>query len=469
VDERVQSALSEQEDSEDEVTSSSSLGSGEESVSASEPILPPPSGRKRKQNAESEDIEGAYMRRLMREDDLEERKRQLERNLGDKTTVNGTISALDHNGMVDASEDNSEANASNDLPVHESLSPAKAVSEQDKTARTIFLGNVSTQAIKSKSDRKILLSHLSKFLKHLPDHGPPHKIESLRFRSTAYDVTVGPKRAAFAKKGLMDTTTKSTNAYVVYSTQVAAKKAVSALNGTIVLDRHLRADRVSQPSKVDQRRCIFVGNLGFVDEETVDSSDEEMGTEGNKQRGKKGKEPRDAEEGLWRTFGKVGTVESVRVIRDKSTRIGKGIAYVQFEDENAVEAALLYNDKKFPPMLPRKLRVSRARKIKKRDSGVLKRPAINGTMHGLKHLEKTRSFKPARGSNASNSKQSHGLKRPGTFVFEGYRASSSDGKRQLKSRGEDHSKNSKGKPTTRSSHRGAAFKAGGKKKGRDKV
>ena len=40
--------------------------------------------------------------------------------------------------------------------------------------------------------------------------------------------------------------------------------------------------------------------------------------------------PADVEEGLWREFGKAGTVESVRVVRDGKTRVGKGFAYVQF-------------------------------------------------------------------------------------------------------------------------------------------
>ena len=44
---------------------------------------------------------------------------------------------------------------------------------------------------------------------------------------------------------------------------------------------------------------------------------------------------------------------------------------MQFTDENAVEAALLMNEKKFPPMLPRKLRVMRARKMQVKPSSTL--------------------------------------------------------------------------------------------------
>ena len=92
----------------------------------------------------------------------------------------------------------------------------------------------------------------------------------------------------------------------------------------MVLDRHLRVDSVAHPAKQDHRRCVFVGNLGFVDDES--SQQAEAGS------GKRSKRraPADVEEGLWREFGKVGKVENVRVIRDKATRVGKGFAYVQF-------------------------------------------------------------------------------------------------------------------------------------------
>ncbi len=140
-----------------------------------------------------------------------------------------------------------------------------------------------------------------------------------------------PKRAAYITKSLMDATAKSTHAYVVYSTAAAARLAASKLNGSVVLDRHLRADSVAHPSAVDHRRCVFVGNLGFVDDETVlNTKIDEDGKEQTDSR-KRTKAPMDIEEGLWRTFGKqAGKVESVRVVRDEVTRVGKGIAYVQF-------------------------------------------------------------------------------------------------------------------------------------------
>ena len=127
----------------------------------------------------------------------------------------------------------------------------------------------------------------------------------------------------------MNATTKSTNAYVVYSTAIAAREAVKQLNGTVVLDRHLRVDGVAHPAATDHRRCVFVGNLGFVDDESAIRAAEDQ--ERGEKKARKQKAPADVEEGLWQQFGKAGTVESVRVVRDKTTRVGKGFAYVQFK------------------------------------------------------------------------------------------------------------------------------------------
>jgi nucleolar protein 12 len=188
---------------------------------------------------------------------------------------------------------------------------------------------VSTEAIINRIAKKTLISHLGSVLDK--STSPPQSIQSLRFRSTAFSTTAMPKRVTFIKKSLMDATTKSTNAYVVYSSSSAARAAVSQLNGTIVLDRHLRVDSVAHPAAVDHGRCVFIGNLGFVDDESVLST--KVDEQGNKVTEKKKltRKPMDVEEGLWRVFGKeAGRVENVRVVRDAATRVGKGFAYVQF-------------------------------------------------------------------------------------------------------------------------------------------
>jgi nucleolar protein 12 len=351
-----------------------------------------------------------------------------------------------------------EAQGNDGIPQHEALDSVLATDEIEKSDRTVFLGNVSVEAIKSKTARKILLNHLSSCLSELPSSVVPHKVESLRFRSTAFASGVGPKRAAYAKKELMEETTHSTNAYVIYTTPAAARKAAKSLNGTAVLDRHLRTDLVANPAEIDHTRCVFVGNLGFVDEEMIETETEN----GDKDRKRKAKDPADAEEGLWRTFGRAGKVESVRVIRDRSTRVGKGIAYVQFHHENSVESALLYHDKKFPPLLPRKLRVTRARKPKKvskvapQDQGRDMNSHIPGETKKFKRVPKG-----ARSATTTKGDRSGSSKRDGGFVFEGHRATQAAARI---ARGGQKKRKHTIKPTTRSSRRGAAFKAAGGKR-----
>lgn len=289
--------------------------------------------KKRKRRDAQDDLEDRYMKRLAeeeaRENVLAKKNKQIVAVNGEEESASG--SSLESEGESDDDEAIEQVSGGADdsddeIPQHEALSKEPQNPELEKASRTVFLGNVSTEAITSKSAKKALLQHLSSFISSLTSQSPPHKIESLRFRSTAYSAKL-PKKAAFMKKELMDTTTKSTNAYAVYSTKVAAREAVKQLNGTVVLDRHLRVDSVAHPQQTDHRRCVFVGNLDFVDDDSQirDEANEAKGQKKQKQR-----QPADVEEGLWREFAKAGTVESVRVIRDQKTRVGKGFAYVQF-------------------------------------------------------------------------------------------------------------------------------------------
>lgn len=293
-------------------------------------------GRKRKREETEDDLEGRYMRQLAHEDIKEDRKRALEGHKNpesepatDSHLSEASSSAEESNGMESgkamARKKREALNKS--VPQHESISISKGDRELEKSSRTVFLANVSTMAIKSKSAKKILLEHLASFIPSLPEESPKHGVESIRFRSTAFTSTGAPKKAAYAKKELMDTTTKSTNAYAIYTTQLAAREAIKRLNGTVVLDRHLRVDSVAHPAKQEHWRCVFVGNLGFVDDESAINA---AADEDGKRRIRKAKEPADIEEGLWRQFSKAGIVESVRVVRDKTTRVGKGFAYVQY-------------------------------------------------------------------------------------------------------------------------------------------
>lgn len=481
------------------------------------------SKRKRKRKDAGDDLESRYMQKLEKEEAKEAEQAAIERaakrqksavaEMGvgreEESSDDDVEVEIEHESDDEPtamhrgaeSEDEDDEKAASPPPKHETQQQAD--NELFKAQRTVFLGNVSTSAITNKSNRRLLIAHLCSFFDKIPkskDDTAKSKLESIRFRSTPFASAI-PKKAAFAKKELMDATTKSTNAYAVYSNPQLAREAARRLNATVVLDRHLRVDSIAHPAKTDHRRCVFVGNLGFVDDESnIQAANAEAGRERTR---KPSKQPADVEEGLWRTFSRHGAVESVRVIRDSKTRVGIGIAYVQFVDENSVEAALLDDEKKFPPMLPRKLRVQRAKAMKRnakpgsgRPGASKDREAASGGKSGYKrkitaeeasqmgrtgklygkaaaaalHIKPQR--RPVNGSAAPRKpgiRGDGGIKAPESFVFEGHRATAKQGKSGLKfgKKGSGTGGKKQGKPTNRSAKRGAAFKAGGGKKARD--
>ena len=151
-----------------------------------------------------------------------------------------------------------------------------------------------------------------------------------------------------------------------------------------------------------------------------------------------------------------------------------------------MEKALLYNDKKFPPMLPRVLRVSRAKHSlanASRTGKSLPRNTAISTPSGIyqpklssKYMSLSGRAKKLLGNagaaNLSKSPSIQGLSGKvgtnnsipaGRMVFEGVRASRMQSMETLKPGG---SGKKHGKPRTRSSRRGAAFRASGGKKSR---
>ncbi|TQN69001.1 Nucleolar protein 12 [Colletotrichum shisoi] len=454
---------------------------------ASEPA--PKAKKERKRKRVEDDIEGKYLSKLAEAE-------VTEKPAGKRSKKNTESKEDGEEATSETSSDAEESDAEAPL-VHESLAAdAKTKvkdSEMEKASRTVFLSNVASDAIDSKSAKRTLEAHLVSVLDK--DATPPQKIESIRFRSIAFSGGALPKRAAYITKSLMNETTKSANAYVVFSTPAAARKVCAELNGTIVLDRHLRVDSVAHPAPTDHRRCVFVGNLGFIDDETILTINEE----GETVQKKRTKVPADIEEGLWRTFGKhAGKVENVRVVRDPKTRVGKGFAYVQFYDGNHVEAALLLDGKKYPPMLPRIMRVTRAKaphktalamertnKARAAQSGgpgapgntkyrakitpeqqskagraarLLGRSGANRERLG----ERGDRGKPRAPGNGSGAVPKDDMKAPEDFIFEGRRASAKDGRpKDLKFNKRSKPKGGgvkKSKPVGRGAKRAAEWK-----------
>ncbi|KAH0426540.1 RNA recognition domain-containing protein [Colletotrichum camelliae] len=432
--------------------------------------------KERKRKRDEDDIEGKYLSKLVQAEEKE-------------TPAEKRSKKEDKNEEA-ASEEEEESDS--EIPVHESLAAdgksKDKNNEIDKANRTVFLSNVASEAVSNKAAKRTLEAHLTSVLDK--DATPAQKIESIRFRSVAFSGGALPKRAAYITKAVMQETTKSANAYVVFSTPAAARKVVSELNGTVVLERHLRVDSVAHPSPTDHRRCVFVGNLGFVDDETITTVDEA----GETVQKKRTKVPADIEEGLWRTFGKqAGKVENVRVIRDPKTRVGKGFAYVQFYDANHVEAALLLDGKKYPPMLPRIMRVTRAKAPHKTALAMERsskarvqaaRGAPGSTSYKAKITPEQQSMagrasrllgrsgarreqrkgddrKPHRASGSGVVPRDD-IKAPEAFIFEGRRASAKDGRpKDLKfgnKRAKVKGRVQKSKPTGRGAKRAEAWK-----------
>lgn len=156
------------------------------------------------------------------------------------------------------------------------------------------------------------------------------------------------------------------------------------------------------------------------------------------------------------------------------------------QDENGVEAALQFNEKKFPPMLPRKLRVVRAKKIARnptkndrsgeRPGSKYKKPSNRGgdsatganqqSLQGragkllgragaasMRSAERQAKDIPAKAAPGAVT-----FRAPEAFVFEGHRASSTQGNKGLRLGGAGRKKKA-GRPTGRSAKRGAAWKS----------
>jgi nucleolar protein 12 len=136
-------------------------------------------------------------------------------------------------------------------------------------------------------------------------------------------------------------------------------------------------------------------------------------------------------------------------------RCGVNIA----QDANGVEAALLFDGKSFPPMLPRKLRVVRAKGMKRKPANTSKQPLkVDAT--GTAKLSSARDKSSDRSRQLLGRAGASKIKNPESFVFEGHRASSKDGKSGLKLGGG-------GKRRNRSTRRSAAWRtSAGKKPGK---
>lgn len=224
---------------------------------------------------------------------------------------------------IEADESDSEPELDVDEATKKKLEAANK--ELDKADYTVFVGNVPCAVITDKEVYK-------QFKELFKAVGT---VASIRFRSISFAELL-PRKVAFISQKF-HSKRDTVNAYVVFKNKKSVKGSL-ALNSTVFKAHHLRVDSIAHPGVQDHKRCVFVGALDFEEQE----------------------------EALWEAFSGCGQVEYVRIVRDSKTNVGKGFAYVQFQDAASVDKALLHNGKGINELsksttTKRKLRVSRAK------------------------------------------------------------------------------------------------------------
>jgi nucleolar protein 12 len=271
---------------------------------------------------------------------------------------------------------------------------------QERNKQTCFVGNIPTSVLQRKY-YTLFKQHVKSILNQ------KGAIQSIRFRSVAVNNLKVPKRIAIVSKSLQPAR-DTLNAYIVFNKPDIASEFAEKANGTLFLDKHLRVDLASSEKK-DTKRTIFVGNLPYdVKEET-----------------------------LWTLFSDCGELDNVRVVRDKRTSMGKGIAYVSFKDRASVGLALELNGSKVKSNAKdegsRKIRVSKAMDsdkardvsnafASKRAKGKSDKPAKPPKL-AKKRMSKVELRRQANGDAAY--KRVHG-KPSRSSVFEGTKAKKGD-------------------------------------------
>ncbi|KAI0029263.1 hypothetical protein K488DRAFT_56756, partial [Vararia minispora EC-137] len=301
-------------------------------------------------------------------------------------------------------------------PVHESLAKEDDKKEmgrakrrtkaryappgETRDARTIFIGNVHADVVKSKTAQKQLKRHILSFV-------PSANIESVRFRSVAFQapttsstanapkpegrvhereraatwrekakdkdgeeagkpaqrLSAGEKKRIAFIKHEIHAQADAVHAYIVFAhadpaskqaanvldPQVVAREVVEKADGSIFMGRTLRVDSVSKTveEKGDPRRTVFVGNLDFASQEedlrvffegVVSAERGPPGADEDEESDEENEESEDKE--VNKETKPKTWVTRVRIVRDKDTLLGKGFAYVEFADRECVDELL---------------------------------------------------------------------------------------------------------------------------------
>lgn len=181
---------------------------------------------------------------------------------------------------------------------------------KEREARTLFVGNVPVKWDAKKLRRTLRDAVGDKYtgqfkpmwFRALPLEGKWNWSDKMR--------KAGSIQKAYTDDG------DSKNAYVVLSAADDVPVVSKAVNNTTADKSHqLRADGVGEAAvmkKFDRKRSVFLGNLPFL----VTEAD------------------------VRKAMTPAGTVDAVRLVRDKSTKECKGFAFVRFSERWSVKEAL---------------------------------------------------------------------------------------------------------------------------------
>ena len=244
------------------------------------------------------------------------------------------------------------------LPGNEDLS---AVQIAERKKRTVFVGNIPVDLPPKK------LWYVFKNC---------GKIEKIWFRSIAPSTMITDRRNVVKGK-MIGNQKNNKNAYILFADASSVEEALKLNNHPISNSDfsevfHLRVDRDEKKAD-DFNSTIFVGNLPFI----INEEDLRKHFAGVRVRvdADKDESNEKTERSSTPTFQKLGNIVNIRIIRDKRTLIGCGVAFVQFETkEDAINAVTICRkEMRFRKFKGRELRIKMAVPTERRERKVQKK------------------------------------------------------------------------------------------------
>ncbi|XP_033345032.1 RNA-binding protein 34-like [Bombus vosnesenskii] len=202
----------------------------------------------------------------------------------------------DEDDDISDEEDEEEGEVEGNRSLNSRQDKDSSLGDFKENERTIFVGNLPKDVTKKQ---------LQKLFKQFG------KIDAIRLRGKISKSLDIPKRVAAITNDLHPKM-KSVYAYIRFESEESTKKALS-VNGRKFEGNYIRVDMsMKSNDRYETKKSVFIGNLHFnVDDDSVRNH-----------------------------FKRCGEIQSVRIIRDNQTGVGKGFGYVNFKSEDAVALAL---------------------------------------------------------------------------------------------------------------------------------